>query len=330
MGKIVYQNENNINNEIWTTLKNIIVKFIEDQNFSDLDIANADKDIRKIMKSFKKRTNISLKDEFGSKYYSDPEWLTNQVVLLVNKIDEKTAKYKDIYPLIINLMNFPERIIDEGENFKADNSILYSFLLNKFPWAADSINDFISLKSLANLNSFLGTDNVLLGKMIFKESFSLIDRLRQEFSIELSKSINRDLEELSLIENKNIVKNLYKYYPQDSILNNNLLLFSRVMPYFTHFEYDDEGWVTFSFDDLENFISPGTNNFYRLLKITRNNFEHSLPTNFRQLYIAQKVIREDDDNKTSESKIIDYWKAQYFYSTIVFIYHLLKMDDKMK
>lgn len=330
MNNKIYQNPNKFNKEQWEDLKERIIAYVEDQSYGDLEINKAEIEIRRKLKKIKKNTETSLKDIFASEDYSSPNWFNEQMKIFADKININNIKHEELFPIIVNNFDAPDFIEIIDTKPYVDNGTIKELLLSEFPWASDTISDYVDLKCMFNLNKFINATDTLLMKMIFKESYSLIDRLRQEVAIELSRKVTGGSGLFTHKENKEFIKEWYKYYPQDMIMNGNPLLLSTAIPYFTQFDVDEEGWITFQYDDLDKVISPVTNHFHRMLRDERNSFEHSYPTDFTQVFIEQGTLNGNETWEENRRKLCGHWQAQYHLSTILLIYHFIKLDELYK
>lgn len=316
---------NNIE-KMWMNLENEIVEVMELFNIEPSKFDQTIKVFDKEIKKMKEGELISFQEIYKRNEWSEKEIqeeFKSSEQGRMEKINENKDKLNSLILKTIRIFYF--------DDFR-------SFFRKKYEKFSDSVTDFLNLTLiLPKENQFnFNNLNIIKHKLIFKESYSLIDRLKTEASIELSNlKIDPFISEeekmdISNLNRKDFSKkaiNIYsEHFFQEYFFGGGDKTVNARNPFIEYIKKDNNGFIKFKFKDLEKIIFPKKNILFNETNFLRNNFEHNLPTNFVQFFERQKIINDDGMTEENINKMSMFWINEYWISTIIFLYHLIKLD----
>lgn len=272
---------------------------------------------RKSKKYFRPNKVISFKDIFETKEYSNPNYYNDYLDYLRNPENAFTLPNEQVN--FLNILNF-EMAVDP-ETFERNITNLIESLF----WASESLKDFRdTFYVFMEAKQYKG--NLVKYKMLFKEFYSLIDRLRVEASIEISTKnmgLSRDADDL---ESRRFTRKWRERMPQDTIINGDPTKLSKSIAYIKNFEVDDEGWVTFEYGDMDSILSPYKNELFKIIRESRNFNEHSASNYYTEQYYESGQLNRGDSPEEKYHKLCEIFKGKCYLVMIIYFYHLFEIS----
>lgn len=305
-------------NKIEIEIKRLVYKIIEKTNIKPDMYTKSINEMDKKIKLFKPGVSISFKEIFGDKKYSTEEYYEEYLNFL--KSGNVEVAYKE-------QIDFLELFTSEFAKDPYTFDLNMRNLIKSLYWASESLYDFSDTFILFMDEYNNENNNLVQLKMLFKEFYSLIDRLRTEAAIEISTNnmnLSRDMNDVKSREYTNKWRNRM---PQDLILNGDTTKISKSIAYITEFEMDEDGWVKFKYEDMDTIISPWRNSLFKIIRDTRNFNEHSASNRFIQNYIESGQILSTDSSDIIYKKLCEIWKSKIFLVFMIYFYHLFKISE---
>ena len=370
-----YEKENIIKQNLPHLMKGI-KEYVETHNVNeDSEFFKTINQFNKSFNEIKNKENqlISLKKILPRDQFNN-DWYKNTINDIQKEINEKNI-HDNMMKYFIKIMLDPEEIIRRSNNgsihFKNVNEHLLNFwkkdcmtdkekvlflneitstkeltiksdALNKVMiekyglWTKDIMNEWLDIKHEFNHMDFINSENTMDRRNIFREAYSLIDKLNIVFSLEYSslkngaevmEYSNQIIETTETKRKKNIVSNNQWF---TYVLNEN---FNRICngPFqFKKYEANDDD-VKFEYEKMETPLHPFKNILYFELRGIRNSFEHSFLSHSEEFYVNLNILKpgESIDKKENRKKVNDFWDKMIVDCFIIFLYSLEWYSNKM-
>lgn len=310
-------------NDVNIRIRNVTYRIIEGTMIKKDNHFKNNSDVEKKMRNFKPNEKISFKEIFGDKSYSTKEYYEEYLTYIKNGGYNNLSESEQLEFLDLIITDFapsPWVLNDNLENLK-----------NSLYWASESIYDFGDVLTLLfNERTNGNYENQLMWKMIFKELYSLIDRLRVEASIEISTRNMGLTRESYTPEIMAPVDKWRSRMPQDAILNGNATKLSKSIAYIKEFKVDEDGWVEFVYGDMNSVLSPYKNYLFWLMRNVRNDYEHSFSNRLFQHHYENGSISFFDANDVKIKKLSQILESKCFLVMVIYFYHLFKISEMYK